>query len=134
MFASGGKLRLWVMERDALAGLVRANEPAPWPMKDPQRGVLVLEPNEAEGDASVRPSGLEMAALLEAVKLGIRQAAASENVLIDYAELARRLKLGIRATKDLVNRGRITPALRYGNVARFHWPSVLHELQRHPGR
>jgi hypothetical protein len=77
---------------------------------------------------------IEFSAIANAVHHGIKEAIAEEERLLDYPELARRLRLGIRAAKDLVNCGRITPALRYANVARFHWPSVLQELKRHPLR
>jgi hypothetical protein len=71
-------------------------------------------------------------ALGSAIRLGIKEAIAEDECLLDYPELARRLRLGVRATKNLVNRGKITPVLRYANVARFHWPSVLLELNKTP--
>jgi hypothetical protein len=77
---------------------------------------------------------IEFSAIANAVHQGIKEAVAEEERLLDYPELARRLRLGVRAAKDLVNCGRITPALRYANVARFHWPSVLQELRNHPLR
>jgi hypothetical protein len=69
-------------------------------------------------------------ALGSAIRLAIDEAVAEDECLLDYPELARRLRLGVRATKNLVNRGKITPTLRYANVARFHWPSVLRELKK----
>ena len=102
-------------------------------MNDLRQPPLALLRLEMKGDSG-GPSVIPLSALSEAIKKGIQEAVASDDVLLDYPELAHRLKLGLRATKDLVNRGRITPALRYGNVARFHWPSVLQELKRHPLR
>lgn len=78
--------------------------------------------------------GTPIEVIADAVKQGVKEAIAEEEKLIDYTELARRLGLGLRATKDLVNCGRITPALRYSNVARFHWPSVLQDLRKQPFR
>jgi hypothetical protein len=86
-------------------------------------------------DFSIQDSSdVTLTLLLAAVKEGIKEGIADEECLLDYSELAKRLGLGIRATKDLVNCGKITPALRYSNVARFHWPSVLQELKKKPCR
>ena len=80
---------------------------------------------KSEPEKSVVNSDLD-----SSIRLGIKEAIAEDECLLDYAELARRLRLGVRATKNLVNSGKITPALRYANVARFHWPSVLLELKK----
>jgi len=103
-------------------------------MNDLNQGSSALVPRQTTITDSGGGSAIQFSALAEALKQGLKEAAAHQDVLLDYPELARRLKLGIRATKDLVNRGRITPALRYGNIARFHWPSVLEELRHHPLR
>jgi hypothetical protein len=79
-------------------------------------------------------SEIAFSIVTDLVKQGIKEAIADSDQLLDYPELARRLRLGVRASKDLVNCGKITPALRYANVARFHWPSVLQELKKHPLR
>jgi hypothetical protein len=79
-----------------------------------------------------RDSDLAFSVVTELVKQGIKKAIADADQLLDYPELAKRLRLGVSATKDLVNCGKITPALRYANVARFHWPSVLQELKKIP--
>jgi hypothetical protein len=79
-------------------------------------------------------SEMEFSVISNLLKQGIKEAISDSDQLLDYPELAKRLRLGVRATKDLVNCGKITPALRYANVARFHWPSVLQELKNPPLR
>ncbi len=91
--------------------------------------ILVREnPSRTDGELAE----LALTTIADSGKQGVKEALAGEERLIDYPELAKRLGLGVRATKDLVNCGKITPALRYSNVARFHWPSVLQELKKHP--
>jgi hypothetical protein len=92
---------------------------------------IVVDHNPAKPS---RDSDLAFSVVTDLVKQGIKEAIADADQLLDYPELAKRLRLGVRATKDLVNCGKITPALRYANVARFHWPSVLQELKKHPLR
>jgi DNA-binding transcriptional regulator YhcF (GntR family) len=51
--------------------------------------------------------------------------------LLSYRELAGRLGLGERTVKELKAARMITPVLAYGsNVVRFHWPSVIAELEK----
>lgn len=100
----------------------------------PNGARVVEEPVEAPSAQDRATVGTSIDVIAAAVKQGVKEAFAAEEKLIDYPELARRLGLGLRATKDLVNCGKITPALRYSNVARFHWSSVLKELGKRPSR
>ncbi len=96
--------------------------------------VLRILAHEGQNSAAGEHTEITLTNIADAVKQGVKEAIANEERLLDYRELAKRIGLGVRATKDLVNCGKITPALRYSNVARFHWPSVLQELKKHPLR
>ena len=99
-----------------------------------QELVVRMLAREGPDSAAAEHTEITLTNIADAEKEGVKEAIANEERLLDYRELAKRLGLGIRATKDLVNCGKITPALRYSNVARFHWPSVLQELKKHPLR
>lgn len=59
-----------------------------------------------------------------------RLAAESGGRLLEYGELAEMLGIGIRTARDWKAAGWITPIKDYGNVTRFHWPSVVDQLRR----
>ena len=53
----------------------------------------------------------------------------SDDQLIDYSELALRMRISERFARKLKNARIIRPVLEMGKTVRFHWPSVLIQLQ-----
>jgi hypothetical protein len=50
--------------------------------------------------------------------------------LLDYRELAERLAVTVDTARMMVAARIITPAIRRGNVVRFHWPTVVWQLTK----
>lgn len=95
----------------------------------PPGGSLLCGVSRSSDQSSPSEVRMDLTVLAQAIKDGVQKAMADQDSLIDYPELARRMRLRERFVRRLKNAGVIHAALDLGKVVRFHWPSVLAELK-----